>query len=120
MSLFKKLFIKSIFSLNELSILSISISSKALELLLGRNFLLSKFKISTAVCNDQLVLILLKFILKLSSLLESYSRSIIPPSIGYSDELTKNDLLSRVKSNNELANFIFLYLPKLQAKRPSK
>ena len=46
---FKKLFIKRIFSLKELLLLVISISSKTLELPSGITSLLSKLKISTAV-----------------------------------------------------------------------
>ena len=42
----------------------------------------------------------------------------IPPSIGYNDELTLKVLSLKLKSNREFANFIFLYLPKLQASLP--
>ena len=50
------LFIKSILSLKELSSLFISKSSNMFNLLIGVTFLLSKFKISTAVSIVQLVL----------------------------------------------------------------
>ena len=72
-------------------------------------FLLSKLKISTAVRIVQLVLISLNSELIKLFLLESYSTSIIPPSIGYNEDLTKKELFLKLKSNSEFANLIFLY-----------
>ena len=77
-----------IFSLNVISFLLISKSFKKLDLLIGIVFLLSKLKISKAVNIDHLVLILLKLASKTLFLLGLYSTSIIPPSMGYKDELT--------------------------------
>jgi len=56
------------------------------------SFLLSKLNISTAVRIVQLVLISLNCELIKLFLFESYSTSIIPPSIGNKEELTKNEL----------------------------
>ena len=53
---------------------------------MGITFLLSKLKISTAVRIVQLVLIFLNSELIKLFLFESYSTSIIPPSIGYNEE----------------------------------
>jgi len=81
-----KLFIKSILSLNDLLSLFISKTSKIFDFLTGITFLLPKLKISTAVRIVQLVLISLNSELIKLFLLESYSTSIIPPSIGYNEE----------------------------------
>ena len=68
----------------------------------------------------QLVLIFLKSKLIKLFLFESYSNSIMPPSIGYNEELTLKELFLKLKSNNEFANFIFPYSPILQASLPSR
>jgi len=53
---------------------------------MGIPFLLSKLKILTAVRIVQLVLMLVNSELIKLLLFESYSTSIIPPSIGYKEE----------------------------------
>jgi len=60
--------------------------SNIFDLLMGITFLLSKLKISKAVRMVQLVLIFVNSELIKLFLFESYSTSIIPPSIGYNEE----------------------------------